>query len=67
MKTDLHVHAKERSACGQSSEEEMIQAALACGLDGLAFTDHHRLVSPARLEELNRAYASFRVFCGIEI
>jgi histidinol phosphatase-like PHP family hydrolase len=67
LKVDLHVHAKERSACGRSGEEEMIQAAIAFGLDGLAFTDHHRLVPLDRLEALNREYAPFRVFGGIEV
>jgi histidinol phosphatase-like PHP family hydrolase len=64
---DLHMHTKERSACGRSGEEEMIRAAIAFGLDGLVFTDHHRLVPVDCLEELNRKYAPFRVFGGIEI
>jgi histidinol phosphatase-like PHP family hydrolase len=67
LKVDLHVHAKERSACGRSGEEEVIQAAIAFGLDGLAFTDHHRLVPLDRLDTLNRKYAPFRVFGGIEV
>jgi histidinol phosphatase-like PHP family hydrolase len=67
LKIDLHVHTKERSACGQSRAEEMVQAAIAFGLDGLAITDHHRLVPLDCLEELNRKYAPFRVFGGIEI
>lgn len=67
MKIDLHVHAQERSGCATSGEEEMIQAAIAYGLDGLAFTDHQRLVPPERVAELNRKYAPFRVFGGIEI
>lgn len=67
MKIDLHVHAKERSACSVAGEEELIKAAIACGLDGLAFTDHHRLVELERLADLNRKYAAFRVFGGIEI
>ncbi len=67
MKIDLHVHTKERSPCGRSGEEEMIQAAIAFGLDGLAFTDHHRLVPLDRLEALNRKYVPFRIFDGIEI
>lgn len=67
MKIDLHVHTKERSACGRSGEEEMIQAAVAFGLDGLVFTDHRRLAPLDRLEELNHKYAPFRVFGGIEI
>jgi histidinol phosphatase-like PHP family hydrolase len=45
----------------------MIQSAIAFGLDGLVFTDHHRLVPLDRLEALNRKYAPFRVFGGIEI
>lgn len=67
MKIDLHVHAKERSACGESGEEEMLRAAVAYGLDGLVFTDHHRFISLDRLEELNRKYAPLRIFGGIEI
>ncbi|MBE9507716.1 MAG: PHP domain-containing protein, partial [Chloroflexi bacterium] len=67
MKIDLHVHAKERSDCAIDGEEEIIRAAIAYGLGGLAFTDHQRLVPPERLAELNRRYAPFRVFGGIEI
>jgi histidinol phosphatase-like PHP family hydrolase len=67
LKIDLHVHTKERSACGKSGEEEMARAAVDYGLDGLAFTDHHRLAPLDRLEALNRKYAPLRVFGGIEI
>ena len=67
MRIDLHVHAKERSDCAIDGEENVIRAAIAHGLDGLAFTDHQRLVPPGRLAELNRRYAPFRVFSGIEI
>jgi predicted metal-dependent phosphoesterase TrpH len=45
----------------------MIQAAIARGLDGLAFTDHHCLVPAGRLAELNRKYAPFRIFGGVEV
>ncbi len=67
MKIDLHVHAKERSTCGRDGEEDIIQAAIAYGLDGLAFTDHNRLIARERVEELNFKYAPFRVFGGIEV
>jgi predicted metal-dependent phosphoesterase TrpH len=67
MKIDLHVHAQERSFCGRSSEEEMIQAAITAGLDALVFTDHDRLVPRSRLATLNVRYAPFRVFGGIEV
>lgn len=64
---DLHVHAAERSACASSYEEAQIQAAIAAGMQGIAFTDHHALVGPARLEELNRMYAPLRIYTGIEV
>jgi histidinol phosphatase-like PHP family hydrolase len=67
MKIDLHVHTRERSDCAWASEEEQIQAAIAAGLDGIAITDHHRLAPPERLEALNRQYAPFRIFGGIEV
>lgn len=67
MKIDLHVHSNNRSPCGKSSEEEQIQAAIQAGLDGLGFTDHHRLVPPERLCELNQRYSPFRILAGVEI
>ncbi len=67
MKVDLHLHAMERSRCARNSEEEMICAAIEFGLDGIAFTDHHKFMSLKRLQELNENYAPFRIFRGIEI
>lgn len=67
MKIDLHVHASERSACAVVGEESQIRAAIAAGLDGIAFTDHHRLVNPARLAQLRQRYAPFKIYTGIEI
>lgn len=67
MRIDLHVHASDRSPCAIDDEESQIRAAIAAGLDGLAFTDHFTLVPEARLAELNRSYAPFRIFSGIEI
>ncbi len=67
MRLDLHVHTRERSACGKATEEAMIKAAIAVGLDGLVFTDHDRLAPPTRLCELNAQYAPFHIFGGIEI
>lgn len=67
MKIDLHVHAQERSDCATISEESQIQAALHAGLSGLAFTDHNRLVPAGRLAELNKKFAPFRVYTGIEV
>lgn len=67
MKIDLHVHASERSACSVSGEEDMIRAAASRGLDALVFMDHHCLVPQDHLDELNRRFAPFRIFGGVEI
>ncbi len=67
MKIDFHVHASERSACGQAGEVEQVKAAVAAGLDAIVFTDHGKLVPAMRLNQLNQQFAPFRVFGGIEI
>lgn len=67
MRIDLHVHCSERSACGRSTEEEQIIAAINSGLDAIVFTDHNRLVPERHIQELNEKYNPFRVFGGIEI
>jgi len=67
MKLDLHVHSSERSGCARATDEEMIRAAIAVGLDGFFFTDHHRFIPPEKLLPLNQQFAPFRIFRGIEI
>jgi predicted metal-dependent phosphoesterase TrpH len=67
MKIDIHVHSSYRSACAQATDEEQVQAAIAVGLDAIVFTDHHRFVPLPQLEELNRQFAPFRIFSGIEV
>ncbi len=67
MKIDLHVHSKEYSPCGVSLIEEQIEAAIAAGLDAIAFSNHDRLVPRDRLDRLNRQYAPFKIFSGIEV
>lgn len=67
MKIDLHVHAKERSLCSKSWEEEHIESAIRFGLGGLVFTDHNKIVPHAHLMELNMKYKPFKIYSGIEI
>jgi len=66
-KLDLHVHAAERSACATTYEEEQIRAAIASGMHGMAFTDHHAQMSARRQAELNRKYSPFVIYTGIEV
>ncbi len=67
MKIDLHVHASERSACSTASEISLIQAAIQAGLNGIAFSDHNRLVGHDHLIALNQRFAPFKIFTGIEV
>jgi histidinol phosphatase-like PHP family hydrolase len=67
MKIDLHVHTSERSDCAKSTEHEQIQAAIKAGLDGIAITDHEKLVPAQRLDELRAQYAPFIIYTGIEV
>ncbi len=67
LKIDLHVHTSDRSACGESTEEEMIESAIAHGLDAICFTDHDRLAPRGGLDALNERYAPLRVFGAIEV
>jgi len=67
MNIDLHVHTRERSACGQASEADQVRAAMAAGLDAIVFTDHHRLAPAEQLAALNATYAPLRIFGGIEL
>ena len=67
MRVDLHVHCRERSACGRSSAEEQIVAAMNSGLDAIAFTDHDRLMPESYLKMFNERYAPFRIFGGVEV
>lgn len=67
MRIDFHVHARERSACATMDEQSQIRAAISAGLDGLVFTDHSRLVPKERLADLNKKFAPFHIFTGIEI
>ena len=67
MKIDLHIHSKEYSLCGVSLIEEQIEAAIAAGLDAVAFSNHDRLVPRDQIDRLNQQYAPFKIFSGIEI
>ena len=60
MKIDLHVHARERSACAKEGEESQIRAAIAAGLDGIAFTDHHLLVEREPAGDIAQSLCTFQ-------
>lgn len=63
---DLHTHTSYSSGCAHMTAEELIEAAIEAGLDGVAVTEH--LVSDgARVaQEIGRREYGFPVFCGVE-
>lgn len=67
LKIDLHVHTSEGSPCGKATAGEMVEAAIAAGLDALIFTDHDKLFPKRRINQLYKKYAPFRIFGGIEV
>jgi len=67
MKIDLHIHTSERSACAVSTTEKQLAAAKAAGLQGVAITDHDRLVPTSQMIKLRAAHAPFKIFTGIEV
>jgi predicted metal-dependent phosphoesterase TrpH len=64
MRYDLQVHTH-ASPCSRASPEEMVQAAVDAGLDGIAITNHDIVadIEPARAA----AGAELEVIAGIEV
>lgn len=55
MKIDLHNHAFTYES--SSSPEEVIEAAIAAGLDGIAFTEHNSYSATNKARELEEIYS----------
>lgn len=66
MIIDLHTHTQEYSSCSHLPVEELINRAMAVGLDGVAVTDHSRIGGAEAVQELGAKYG-FPVFRGVEV
>ncbi len=55
MKIDIHNHAFTHES--SSSPEEVIEAAISAGLDGIAFTEHNSYSATERAAELSEIYS----------
>jgi predicted metal-dependent phosphoesterase TrpH len=64
---DCHVHTSNGSNCAVHSRRDMVETAISNGLDAIIITEHDRLTPQDEIDKLNKAYAPFRVFSGIEI
>lgn len=66
-KFDLHMHTDRYSDCGTSSAEEMLEASVRAGLDGVVLTDHHSYWPHDELDYLREQFPSLIVLGGVEI
>jgi predicted metal-dependent phosphoesterase TrpH len=67
MKIDLHVHTSRYSACGIATPEEMVEAAIESGLDGLVLTEHDVFWPRDELGRLRSEYPDIVILGGIEV
>ncbi len=63
---DLHTHTSPSSPCGRMTAEELIEAAIEAGLDGVAVTEHLVIGGARRAQEIAQLKYGFPVFCGVE-
>jgi predicted metal-dependent phosphoesterase TrpH len=63
---DLHVHTSPASPCSCAAEDLVIEEAKRIGLNGICFTDHNHVWSPARVQDLSQKHG-FLVLRGNEI
>lgn len=65
-KIDLHVHSHE-SGDNDADPEEIIERAIECGLDGIAFTEHYSYGVSEQAERLREKYGkAILIFRGVE-
>lgn len=64
---DLHVHCSQYSACGRATAAQMAAAALAAGLDGIAFTNHDCYLPADLLARLREALPALKIYNAIEV
>ncbi|MBD3222825.1 hypothetical protein GF314_16480 [bacterium] len=67
MRVDLHLHTAERSFCASSAAIDQLTVARGQGLDAVAITDHHALVSSAERAVLAAQVPGLILIPGIEI
>lgn len=66
MKIDLHIHTTAYSPCSVMSPDQLMNAAVKAGLDGVCITEHHVVWPKEEAEILSRKYGIV-VLRGVEI
>ena len=67
MKIDFHVHTSKYSGCASSGPEEQVRSAIRQGVDVMFITEHMRLFPQELIDDMNKRYAPFRIYQGIEV
>jgi predicted metal-dependent phosphoesterase TrpH len=67
MKFDLHIHTRRHSPDADTDPFELIEAALAVGLDGIVITEHDYLWTEEELAELRAAAPGLVILAGVEV
>lgn len=67
MRIDIHVHTGRYSGCAVGSPQEMAQAALAKGLQGIVLAEHDLAWPQGELANLAKEFPGLRLFRGAEM
>ena len=67
MKFDLHMHTRRYSPDSITDPFELVESALAAGLDGVVITEHDTLWPENELDELRAAAPGLVILGGVEI
>lgn len=67
MRVDIHVHTGRYSGCAVGSPQEMAQAALAKGLEGIVLAEHDMAWPQGELANLAKEFPGLRFFRGAEM
>ncbi len=67
MKFDLHMHTRRHSPDSVTDPFELVEAAIAAGLDGIVITEHDFMWTEPELQELRLAAPGLVILAGVEV
>ncbi len=67
MKFDLHIHTRKHSPDSVTDPFDLVESAVAAGLDGIVITEHDYLWTEAELQDLRAAAPGLVILAGVEV
>jgi predicted metal-dependent phosphoesterase TrpH len=67
IKIDIHCHTAKYSPCSEQPAEDMIEAGIRRGLDGIVITEHNLLWKKEALLKLQEKYPDILILNGVEL